>query len=155
MAQTKHFDTTIEGFLPGVKIVNGLNCNLPVYFDNTLEVNGAATFDTTVTHTGAATFTSTVDVGGALTANSTITATGAISTVSTVTALNATALSGAGTQGIGLSNVANFGIYVGSGIPAVTAATGSLYINYGGTGVASRLYVNSGSTSWVAVTTVS
>lgn len=142
MASTKSFSVSLESDLPIVQ-QQGLNTNKNTFLGGTVEVVGNATFDANVTVSG------TVSMAGA------VTVTGAISSTGIVTANSATALSGTGTQGIGFSTVANFGIYWGSGIPTVTAATGSLYINYGGTGVASRLYVNSGTTNWVAVTTVS
>ena len=120
-----------------------LESDLPIVQQQGLNTNKAATFNSTVTVSGA------LSVGGG------ITSTGAISTTGIVTAINATAVSGAGTQGLGFGTIANFGVFIGSGIPTATAATGSLYVNYGGTGVASRLYVSSAPGSWVAVTTVS
>lgn len=135
MASTKNYDVCLESRVPLVQ-QQGLSTNKATFLGSTLEVAGAVTFDSTVT------------VSGAVSGSS-------ITTPGVVTALNATSVAGAGTQGIGFGTIANFGIYVGSGIPTVTAATGSLYINYGGTGVASRLYVNSGTTNWVAVTTAS
>lgn len=127
---SKEFDVCLESDLPIVQ-QQGLNTLKPVTFNSTVTVSGA------------------MSVGGG------ITATGVVNTTGVQTANSATALTGTGTQGMGFSTIANFGIYWGTGIPTVTAATGSLYMNYGGTGVASRLYVNSGTTNWVAVTTVS
>lgn len=46
------------------------------------------------------------------------------------------------------------GIYVGSGVPTVSAPQGSLYIRSDGSTTATRLYVNTtGSTTWTNVTT--
>lgn len=46
-------------------------------------------------------------------------------------------------------------ILVGAGVPSMSAAKGSLYLNTTGSSVSTRLYVNNGTTNWVAVTTVS
>ena len=47
------------------------------------------------------------------------------------------------------------GLYFGSGAPTISAIKGSLYLNTTGTTTATRLYVNNGTTTWVAVTTAS
>ena len=49
----------------------------------------------------------------------------------------------------------SIGIYSGSGVPSFSATKGSLYTNTAGSGTANRLYVNNGTTNWVAVTTAS
>lgn len=46
-------------------------------------------------------------------------------------------------------------IYVTSDAPTFSAVKGSLCINTGGSSVATRLYVNNGTTNWIAVTTTS
>lgn len=46
-------------------------------------------------------------------------------------------------------------IYVGSGAPTVSATKGSLYLRTDGSSTSTRLYVNNGTTNWVAVTTAS
>jgi hypothetical protein len=46
-------------------------------------------------------------------------------------------------------------IYVTSDAPTFTAIKGSLCINTGGSSSSTRLYVNNGTTNWVAVTTAS
>lgn len=51
--------------------------------------------------------------------------------------------------------VAGVGIYVGAGVPSLSAAKGSLYLNTTGSSTATRLYVNNGTTNWVAITTAS
>lgn len=52
-----------------------------------------------------------------------------------------------GTTGIGL--------YFGSGAPTISAIKGSLYIRTDGSSSSTRLYINNGTTTWVAVTTAS
>jgi hypothetical protein len=44
-------------------------------------------------------------------------------------------------------------LYIGSGAPTVSAIKGSLYIRTDGSSSSTRLYVNNGTTTWVAVTT--
>lgn len=46
-------------------------------------------------------------------------------------------------------------IYVTSDVPTFSAVKGSLCINTGGSSSSTRLYVNNGTTNWVAVTTAS
>lgn len=46
-------------------------------------------------------------------------------------------------------------IYVTSDAPTHTAVKGSICINTGGSSSSTRLYVNNGTTNWVAVTTAS
>ncbi len=46
-------------------------------------------------------------------------------------------------------------ILVGAGVPGMSAAKGSLYLNTTGSSASTRLYVNNGTTNWVAVTTAS
>ena len=47
------------------------------------------------------------------------------------------------------------GLYIGSGAPTISAIKGSLYIRTDGSSTSTRLYVNNGTTNWVAVTTAS
>ena len=54
-----------------------------------------------------------------------------------------------------LGTTAGLGIYFGSGAPTVSASVGSLYIRTDGSGIATRLYVNNGTTTWVAMSSVS
>lgn len=52
------------------------------------------------------------------------------------------------------SSTAGFGIYVGSGVPTVSAAQGSLYLRSDGSSTSTRLYVNTdGGTTWTSITT--
>lgn len=63
---------------------------------------------------------------------------------------------GAGNRGIIFTNsAANFGIFVGSGVPTLTALQGSLYIRSDGTSTSTRAYINTDSAAtWTAITTV-
>lgn len=74
-----------------------------------------------------------------------------------ITASNGTAPSAGGvnTEGFKMSNVANFGMFFGTGAPSLSAAKGSLYLRRDGTTTNDRMYVNTdGGTVWTAVTTV-
>jgi hypothetical protein len=56
--------------------------------------------------------------------------------------------------GYKFSSTANYGIYVGSGAPTLSAAKGSLYLRSDGTTTNNRAYINTdGSTTWTALTT--
>lgn len=46
-------------------------------------------------------------------------------------------------------------IYVTSDVPAFSAIKGSICINTAGSTTATRLYINNGTTNWVAITTAS
>jgi len=46
-------------------------------------------------------------------------------------------------------------IYTGTGTPTFSAVKGSLYLNLTGSSTATRLFINNGTTAWVAVTTAS
>lgn len=46
-------------------------------------------------------------------------------------------------------------ILAGTGTPTFTAPAGSLFLNITGSGVANRLFVSNGTTTWIAVTTAS
>lgn len=46
-------------------------------------------------------------------------------------------------------------IVCGTGAPTFSAIKGTLYINLTGSSTATRLYVNNGTTTWIAVTTAS
>ena len=75
-----------------------------------------------------------------------------VSATGNVTADSATAPAAGGMAAFLASSTANFGIYVGSGAPSITAAQGSLYLRTDGTTTNDRLYVR-GSSAWIAVTT--
>lgn len=104
--------------------------------------NGFQTVSVNAT-TGAVSVTSTI---GPATAVDSVAATG------NVTADSATAPAAGGMAAFLASSTADFGIYVGSGAPSVTAAQGSLYLRTDGTTTNDRLYVR-GSAAWIAVTT--
>lgn len=71
-----------------------------------------------------------------------------------VTSSQQTAAAAGGTLMTSFGN-AGFGIYAGSGAPTVSATKGSLYLRTDGSSTSTRLYVNNGTTNWVAVTTAS
>lgn len=77
-----------------------------------------------------------------------------VSTPGTVTANSGTAPTAGGMAAFLASSTANFGIFVGSGAPTVTAAQGSLYLRTDGTTTNDRIYVR-GSAAWIAITTAS
>jgi hypothetical protein len=89
---------------------------------------------------------------GAVTTTGTFGAT--VSTPGTVTADSDTAPVAGGASAFLATTTANFGIFVGSGAPTVTAAQGSLYLRTDGTTTNDRIYVR-GSAAWIAITTAS
>jgi hypothetical protein len=78
-----------------------------------------------------------------------------LSTAGTVTAQNAQATAAGGGAACLAMGTAGIGLYFGSGAPSISAAKGSLYVNTTGSSSSTRLYVNNGTTTWVAVTTAS
>jgi hypothetical protein len=104
--------------------------------------NGFQTISVDAT-TGAVTTTATI--GPAMVVDS-VAATG------NVTADSGTAPAAGGMAAFLASSTANFGVFVGSGAPSVTAAQGSLYLRTDGTTTNDRLYVR-GASAWIAVTT--
>jgi hypothetical protein len=72
----------------------------------------------------------------------------------TVTSAQQTPAAAGGTLMMSFGN-AGFGIYAGSGVPTISAVKGSLYLRTDGSTTATRLYINNGTTTWVAVTTAS
>lgn len=70
--------------------------------------------------------------------------------------LNGVAIPAGGTAATGyrFSSTANFGMFFGSGAPALSAAKGSLYLRSDGAGIGSRAYINTdGGTTWTSITT--
>ena len=121
-------------------MANGFNTNKAVALGSTVAVTGAATFASTVA-TGAQTITG---------ANS---ATGAVS-AKTGTAVPATA--GAIAAGAPFTMFSsNISIWVTSDAPTHSATKGDLCINTGGSSTSTRLYINNGTTNWIAITTAS
>ena len=100
--------------------------------------------------------TSTNGFIGALTGPVTATTVTAASVSATgnLTADSGTAPAAGGMSAVQISSTANFGIFVGSGAPTVTAAQGSLYLRTDGTTTNDRIYVR-GSAAWIAITTAS
>ncbi len=74
-----------------------------------------------------------------------------------VSILRGTPVPAGGTNDIGysFSNVANFGIFFGSGVPTLQAGTGSLYLRSDAVTATTRLYINTnGLTTWTSFTTL-
>ena len=70
------------------------------------------------------------------------------------TLLSGVALNATATAAILMSSVPGFGVYCGTGVPSVSAGTGSLYLRGDGATATTRMYINqNGSTTWTAVTT--
>lgn len=117
----------IEDFLPPIKSA-GLNTEENVSITGTL-----ATGAQTVTGAVSATAGVTVESGTAVPASA-----GAVAAGAPITMFSS-----------GPS------IYVTSDAPAFSAVKGSLCINTAGNSTSTRLYVNNGTTNWVAITTAS
>lgn len=95
-----------------------------------------------------------VSISGTL-ASGAQTVTGAVTASGSVKAGSGTAVTAGGsTTGLLVSSVSNLGIFVGSGVPTLSAAQGSLYLRTDGSSTSTRLYVNTnGTTGWTNVTT--
>lgn len=106
--------------------------------------NGFQTISVNST-TGAVTTTSTI---GPATVVDSVAATG------NITADSATAPAAGGMAAFLASSTADFGIFVGSGAPTISAAQGSLYLRTDGTTTNDRIFVR-GASSWIAITTAS
>jgi len=93
----------------------------------------------------------------AVSLTSTLAVTGALSSANGLTVRSATAVpatAGAVAAGAPVTLFSNGpSIYVTSDVPTFTAVKGSLCINTAGSSSSTRLYVNNGTTNWVAVTT--
>lgn len=86
----------------------------------------------------------------------TVTTGGSLTLPNAVQAGISTAITAGGslTGSLKMSSATNFGIFVGSGLPTISAAQGSLYLRSDGSSTSTRLYVNTtGSTVWTNVTT--
>lgn len=117
----------IEDFLPPIQSA-GLNTQENVSITGTL-ASGAQTVTGSVAATGGVTVESSTSVPASA---------GAVAAGTPITLFNG-----------GPS------IYVTSDAPAFSAVKGSLCININGNSSSTRLYVNNGTTNWVAVTTAS
>lgn len=91
----------------------------------------------------------------------TLTVVGAISGPSAsvtgaLTARSATATPAAASAVAALSfGSAGIGIYWGTGAPSISAVKGSLYIQTDGSSSSTRMFINNGTTTWIAITTAS
>lgn len=133
----------LEDALPVVKY-NGLNTAKDVSITGTLTVTGTTTLPASTAFTTPAL--------GAATATS-IAVTGLIGAKSSATV---PATAGAVAAGAPITIFSDGpSIYVTSDVPTFTAVKGSLCINTNGSSTSTRLYVNNGTTNWVAVTTAS
>lgn len=102
-------------------------------------------------------FNTTLDGSSLSTVRLTINSTGLMFSPMSITSNNLTVIPAGGTSGIGymFSSTANFGMFFGSGIPALSAAQGSWYSRSDGSGTTDRAYINTdGAVGWTAVTTV-
>lgn len=155
----------IEDNLPNIR-ENGLNTLESVSVGGDLTVTGDISVDditidalTTTGNTilGNATSDTTL-VNGVLTVTPTATAVGITtaggSAFKSGTAVPATA--GAVAAGAPISMFSSgISIWVTSDAPTHTATKGDLCINTGGSSTSTRLYINNGTTNWIAITTAS
>lgn len=113
---------------------------------------GAAITASDITATGNVSVTGTLASGAQ-------TVTGAIASTGGVTALSDTAVpatASAVATGAPLTLFSTgIKIWVTSDAPTHTATKGDLCINTGGSSTSTRLYVNNGTTNWIAITTAS
>lgn len=100
----------------------------------------------------------TTTVNGVLTVTATATGIG-VSTAAGVAAKSGTAVpatAGAVAAGAPITMFSsNISIWVTSDAPTHTATKGDLCINTGGSSTSTRLYINNGTTTWIAITTAS
>lgn len=122
-----------SGTASGSKIVFSTTPNTTQTLTDALTINQ----DQTVTLVGGVTGTTFSGTGG-LTSRSATATPAAASSVSALTF---------GSAGIG--------VYWGTGAPSFSSVKGSLYIQTDGSTTATRLYINNGTTAWVAITTAS
>jgi TctA family transporter len=95
----------------------------------------------------------------------TVTVTGTFGAATSVASLSATgnitadsnlAPAAGGMAAFLASSTAGLGVYVGSGVPTISAAQGSLYLRTDGSSTSTRAYINTnGTTGWTALTTAS
>jgi len=92
---------------------------------------------------------------GSLAISSTVAITGNAAASGQLQCYSGTAAPAGGTAGVGvlIGSSGSFGVFFGSGAPTLSAAKGSLYLRTDGTGTGDRMYVNTGTTNWTAVTT--
>lgn len=156
----------METYIPGLQ-QNGFITGLNATFNGNLTVVGTTTITGGVTFVDLTTTGNTVlgnavsdttTVNGVLTVTSTATVVGAV-VAGGVAAKSATAVpatAGAVAAGAPITMFSsNISIWVTSDAPTHTATKGDLCINTGGSSTSTRLYVNNGTTSWIAITTAS
>lgn len=91
---------------------------------------------------------------GVITAGSDTTLTRQSAGLLAVNGGTATPAGGSSSLGLVFGATAGFGIYIGSGVPTLSAAQGSIYLRSDGSSTSTRLYVNTnGTTGWTNVTT--
>lgn len=123
--------------------------------DTNLTVNakGAGTIGIGSVSTGAVTITPATTITGLITATGGITS-AASATLKSGTAVPATA--GAIAAGAPITCFSSgWKLWVTSDVPSHSATKGDLCMNTGGSSSSTRLYVNNGTTSWIAITTAS
>ena len=100
-----------------------------------------------------------VTLGGTLSVTGATTMTGAVSSPAGITALSGTAVpatAGAIAAGAPITMFSTgIKIWVTSDAPTHSGTKGDLCLNTGGSSTSSRLYINNGTTNWVAITTAS
>lgn len=156
-----------ENYEPFIMTNGGLRTNLPLYVANDMTVTGTTTFAgstfTDLTTTGNTILgnatSDTTTVNGVLTVTSVATVVG-VTTAGGISAKSGTAVpatAGAVAAGPAIGPLFSSGvsIWVTSDAPTHTATKGDLCINTGGSSTSTRLYINNGTTSWIAITTAS
>lgn len=128
-----------------VETIGGAAVNL------TLNAKGTGTIGIGSVSTGAVTVTPATTVTGVLTATAGVTSPASVATKS-ATAVPASA--GAVAAGPAVSMFSTpISLWVTSDAPAFSAQKGDICINTGGSSSSTRLYINNGTTNWVAITT--
>lgn len=119
----------------------------------TINAKGTGTIGIGSVSTGAVTITPATTVTGVLTA------TGGVTTAANVVTKSGTAVpasAGAVAAGAPITMFSTgIKLWVTSDTPAFSATKGDLCINTGGSSTSTRLYINNGTTNWVAITTAS
>ena len=148
------------GLRIGIITGSGITANAANAIGISIAPPTGATANYLIAHTTVATFNVTaagaMTLAGLITGGAGATITGAISATTTLKAGSGTAITAGGSlSGVLVSSAGNFGVFVGSGAPTISALKGSLYLRSDGTGVADRAYVNTdGGTTWTAITTI-
>lgn len=144
----------------------GWNTNKPVYINSDITITGTASFAgstfTNLTTTGNTILgdavTDTTTINGVLTITDTATAVSLVNTggLSVKSGTSVPATAGAVAAGAPVTLFSSGpSIYVTSDAPTFTAVKGSLCIATNGSSSSTRLFINNGTTNWVAVTTAS